>query len=133
MSAETNLKKGDAFYMNDDLYEIVGFDDESVFIERLHDNSIKKYTLVEATQLITDIRKKGWYKGPWPFSVHGTVCGEEWMLEGTFSRLGMSEEDRAMFKHVVPDLVLELEIHRNGDVHIISVQGQTLDRKIKCH
>lgn len=126
-----NFTRGQKLYFSDGEHEIVGVENDVVFLERLGDQSIRKYTKNEAESLILDNRKKGWYQGPWPFTISYSVYDGEWTLDEHLFEMGISEVERNMFKSPIGDLDVELEIHRNGDVFLLSVNDIKLSKKIK--
>ncbi len=126
-----SMKRGDRIYLADGVHEVVGVEPDAVFIERLGDQSIIKYTLIEAETLVEQSKKNGWYTGPWPFTVIDHIHGEDWSLDDKFIEMGLSEKDRGMFKYPVHTLKVNLEIHRNGDVFILAINDEPLAEKIK--
>lgn len=127
-----SIERGDKIHLADGIHEVVGVEKDAVFFERLEDQTIRRYTPLEAETLIQESQKNGWYQGPWPFTVISYAHGEQWGLDEEFKNMGLSEEERHMFRFPIHELKLELELHRNGDVFILSVNGRTFEEEIKA-
>lgn len=128
-----DVTKGDKFRLNGEEHMVDAVVGNDVYVERLRDNSIKKYTLCEVVTLITESNKKGWYTGPWPIITTHYLHDERYALDEELKEMGVSEEDRRLFKYIVNELEIKVELHKNGDVYIRSVDGITLPEKIKTN
>ena len=106
---------------------------DDVYVERLHDNSIKKYAYTEVLSLVEDSNKKGWYTGPWPIVMNHYMHDEKYPIDDKLHEMGISEQERNMFKYVAHELELTVELHKNGDVYITHIQNIELPEKIKSH
>ncbi len=126
------MERGDIIKLTDGEHEVVGIERDAVFIERLVDGNIRKYTVAEAETLVESARRKGWYEGPWPFTTSTHINSGRWCLEEQFREMGMSEEDRLKFKYPIGEIEIQIEIHRSGDVYLTAIAGQPLTEKIKA-
>ena len=125
------LKKGDTFHIGTDVHMIDAVIGDDVYVERLRDNSLKKYAYAEILQLVNDSKKKGWYEGPWPIVRKHYLHDEKYGIDEELMELGLSEQDRQLFRYVVHELELTVELHKNGDVYITHIKGIELPEKIK--
>ena len=126
----TTIRKGDTFHVNGEAYIIDGIAVDDVYVERVSDNKLTKYSLSEVQQLVEDSLKKGWYTGPWPIRVTTEVYGEEYPFEDQLRDLGISEEARRMFKHTLSSIKLCLDLHQNGRAVIKSINGVDISEHV---
>lgn len=126
----TTIRKGDEFHVNGEAYIIDGIVDDDVYVERVRDNKLTKYSLSEAQQLVEDSVRKGWYAGPWPIRIESEVFADEYPFEDELLKLGVSEEYRNMFKHTLSSITLCLDLHQNGRAVIKSINGVDIKEHI---
>ena len=126
------IRKGITFHVNGDEHIVDGIIDDDVYVERIKDNKLTKYSLAEVQLLAADSIKKGWYTGEWPIRVTATVFADEYPFEEQLRELGVGEEYRNMFKHTLSNIDLELDLQKSGRAQIKVINGIEIHGRINA-